>query len=214
MAVHSFIHSAPTLPGRSLVPSPVNTEVVPTLRVIVRQEAVGDSTSLAVLGWEGRPYSQPLGQVWALRGGELGRVLGGVGRQSRQKEQQEPRLRGETETWWRGFCDCCFCLLDEAGFGGCGGRQEGEETCPELEKQWPGSLGAGSCLCLTSLLPDKEWGHTFQPEASLGPSLGPGASSLDCPFLLGWEEGCPSPRPPHQSLPSLAAPAAATPTAL
>lgn len=134
---------------------------------------------------------------------------GSPGRRNSRNQGSEERL-----TWWRGFCDCCFCPpLDEAGFGGCGSRQEGEETCPELEKQWPGSLGAGSCLCLTSLLPDQEWGHTFQPEASLGPSLGPGASAWTA-LSPGVGGGVPMARRPHQSLPSLAAPAAATPTAL
>lgn len=44
------------------------------------EEAVDDGTSLAVLGWEGRPYSLPLGQVRALRGGGLGRGLGRSGK--------------------------------------------------------------------------------------------------------------------------------------
>lgn len=82
------------------------------------EEAVDDGMSLAVLGWEGRPYSLPLGQVRAQRRG-AGRGSseeweGSPGRRNSRNQGSEERL-----TWWRGFCDCCFCPpLDEAGFGG------------------------------------------------------------------------------------------------
>ena len=63
--------------------------------------------------------------------------MGGVGR---QKEQQEPRLRGETdvveELLWLLFLSSPV----RGRVGGCGSRQEGEAPHPKLEKQWPGAL--------------------------------------------------------------------------
>ena len=139
--------------------------------------------------------------------------MGGVGRQSRREEREEPSLRGESEglTWLRvGFCDCCFCLpwlWGGAGGWAVGGGRKEKHPFSSWRSSGQGSLGARSCLCLTSPLPDRGWRYTFLPEDSLGLSPGPGASALTVFFLGslgapgGGRRGAHG-RPPRQPLPA------------
>lgn len=208
--LHSFIHST----QQTLTRDPVLCQALSTQKWSLlsgysqAEEATDDNTSLAGMGGEILLPASGTGEGSQRRGPGEGSWEEWEGRRNSRNQGSEERLM-----WWRGFCDCYFCPpLNEAGLGAVGaGRKEKRPTPSWRSSGWRALVqvpafaspapswtqGGGTLFSRRSL---------WVPAEDLVPQ--PGLS-----FFLGWKEGCPWPARPHQPLPSLAAPAAATPTA-
>lgn len=116
---------------------------------------------------------------------------GSPGRRNSRNQGSEERL-----TWWRGFCDCCFCPpWTRQGLGAVGAA--GRKKRPVLSWRSSGREPWCRFLPLPHQPPARPGvgAHFSAPEASLGPSLGPGASAWTA-LSPGVGGGCPWPARP------------------